>query len=723
MKLQAMAELAANYVNTTDRHIFLTGKAGTGKTTFLKYIISRTHKRAVIAAPTGIAAINAGGVTLHSLLQLPFGSFIPENIPLYDSDFQLTTPKLLFQKSKFNATKRELLREIELLIIDEVSMLRADLLDCIDHTLRFVRKNSTPFGGIQILFIGDLMQLPPVVKDQEKNILRKYYSSFYFFEARALRNAPPIHVELRKIFRQDDQNFIDLLNRLRYNEQSSNDLEFLNKYYDPNFDQAQSPGYINLTTHNARADKINNSKLDELESKLYTYYAHIEGEFPENMFPMQEELHLKEGAQVMFIKNDQSGEGQFFNGKIGLISSLSEDEIWVQFEDKTQVLVLPYRWENKRYKLDKDSNEIKENFLGSFEQFPIKLAWAVTVHKSQGLTFDKAILDLSNTFAPGQLYVALSRLTSLDGLVLSTPLPNKPPEIDQSLSRFNSASETEDVLKEKLIEDQKGFIQNLAAKAFDFSGLINKIKYHQKGSEGDEMRSMKQKHSSWSNSLLETISPLDNVGSGFIKEIRRILSSEDYLPQLCERIEKAKDYFFDFLGPATVNVQAHIQNIKKEKKVKGYKKELEEIENQIINKIRDIEQITYIANALKKGESLFQKPTNLLSQKLLSEKSEKQKSKVPTAKVTFDLYEQGKTIAEIAKERNMVPATIEGHLAKFIEIGVIPISDFVNEKTANQIIKVLESDAVGLKEIKAALPNKISYGEIKMVIAHRKFIS
>ncbi|MEM6830946.1 MAG: DEAD/DEAH box helicase, partial [Bacteroidota bacterium] len=556
--LQDMAELAARYVNTTNRHIFLTGKAGTGKTTFLKHIVHHTYKNAVIAAPTGIAAINAGGVTLHSLLQLPFGTFIPESIPSSFSSTRVNTPQTLFRETKFNATKRKLIQELELLIIDEVSMLRADLLDCIDHTLRYLRKiPNRPFGGLQILFIGDLMQLPPVVKDTEMELLSSFYPSMYFFEARALSEHPPILVELQKIFRQSDQHFIDLLNRLRHNEQTDEDIQDLNRYHNPDFDQAHETGYIHLTTHNYRADRLNKGKLQNLESQLLTFHAHIEGDFPESMYPTTPELHLKQGAQVMFIKNDPTGEAKFFNGKIGLISNLSEGEIWVKFEDGEEVLVGPYQWENKRYTLDPATNEVDEKYLGSFEQFPIKLAWAVTVHKSQGLTFEKAILDLSGTFAPGQLYVALSRLTSLKGLVLSSPLPEDPPSIDDSLKTFVGSFQGRDHLKENLKKDQKAFILSLSREAFDFSGLVRELGYHERSFNKDENRSLKQKYLSWTKELTNETHPLLGIGEKFVTEVDKILMRPDSLPFLSERMEKAHGYFNPILKDLLDRLATH----------------------------------------------------------------------------------------------------------------------------------------------------------------------
>lgn len=720
MQLQAMAKLAASYVNTTNRHIFLTGKAGTGKTTFLKYIIDHTHKRAVVAAPTGIAAINAGGVTLHSLLQMPFGSFIPENVPVDVTNNRVNTPQTLFQNFQFNATKRQLIREIELLIIDEVSMLRADLLDCIDHTLRHLRKKSSPFGGLQILFIGDLMQLPPVVKEDEKQLLSSYYSSLYFFDAKALRDTPPIHLELRKIFRQQDQDFIDLLNRLRHNEQTSDDLLFLNRYFNPDFNQAEETGYIHLTTHNYRADKLNQYKLAELQDELYTFKAKIEGTFPESMFPTTEELLLKEGAQVMFIKNDPSGEGQFFNGKIGVISSLSDEEIWVRFEDGNEVLVTTYEWENKRYTLDKESNEIEETFVGSFEQYPIKLAWAVTVHKSQGLTFEKAILDLSGTFAPGQLYVALSRLTSLKGLVLSSLLPENPPKIDESLSRFNASTEEEKELEIKLKDDQKSFIAELGQSVFDFSSMVKTLQRHQQTFTKDESRSIKQKYSAWTKELLEETTPLRKIGEGFTKEIHRILRDEEYIIKLSERVEKAKIYFLNILVPLTEDVQTHIKTVLKEKKVKAYIKELEEVESAFIQKIREMERISFLIEGLKSGDISAQNFKAPLSNKLSSVKEKKgKKDKTPTAKISFELFKQGKTIKEIAGDRDLTESTIEGHLAEYVGKGMILIEEIVDPKRLKKIQEVLKSDAVGLGEIKSKLPKNYSYGEIKLVIAHQ----
>lgn len=723
-ELQDMAELAATYVNTTDRHIFLTGKAGTGKTTFLRHIVEHTYKNTVIAAPTGIAAINAGGVTLHSLLQLPFGTFIPDNIPLSSSESRINTPQTLFQNSKFNANKRKLIQELELLIIDEVSMLRADLLDCIDHTLRYLRKKQQPFGGLQILFIGDLMQLPPVVREDEMNLLKGFYKSPYFFEARALEQHPPILVELQKIFRQTDQHFIDLLNRLRHNEQDQDDINYLNRYYNPDFDQSQETGYIHLTTHNYRADKLNQSKLASLESDLHTFHAHIDGDFPESMYPTTEVLHLKLGAQVMFIKNDPSGEGQFFNGKIGLISSLSEEEIWVQFENGDEVLVTSYEWENKRYILDQVNNEVEEKYLGSFEQYPIKLAWAVTVHKSQGLTFEKAILDLSGTFAPGQLYVALSRLTSLKGLVFSSPLPENPPAIDASLKSFASSFKNEEELMKNLANDRKHFIHNFSKEAFDFSNLIKQLGYHERSFNKDENRSLKQQHLQWTKELINETYPLLRTGEGFIGQVRQILGQENYISFLSERMDKAQGYFSGILNALINRINTHRKSLKTEAKVKVYLKELEELEDLFIKQLRQITKLSLLIQNTLDNKALSKEDLRNAKLPKSSGKPPKtkkeQKDKTPTAEISYKLFREGKNIAEIAEERGYVIGTIEGHLASYVEKGEIDVKELVKPDRLKKILEVAKKDLEGSAAIKAELPNDYGYGEIKLALASLK---
>jgi len=718
-QLQEMAALAAKYVNTTDRHIFLTGKAGTGKTTFLKFIKDHTYKNTAIAAPTGIAAINAGGVTLHSLLQLPFGIFVPENVPLQSSSSPVNTPATLFRDRRFNASKRQLIRELELLVIDEVSMLRADLLDCIDHMLRYLRKRRhEPFGGLQILFIGDLMQLPPVVKEQDRSMLRPYYASPYFFEAHALREHPPVLVELQKIFRQSDQQFIDLLNRMRHNEQTREDLKQLNAHYHPDFDMEKAEGYIHLTTHNKKADRINETRLNSLEEKERHFYPEIAGDFPENMYPTGEVLTLKKGAQVMFIKNDPTGQGQFFNGKIGQVSDLSGGAIRVRFEDGQEIKVAPYVWENKRYVLNQTTNEVEEKFLGSFKQFPLKLAWAVTIHKSQGLTFDKALLDLSGTFAPGQLYVALSRLTSLEGLVLSSPLPEDPPEIDDSLRAFAQSFKSPEVLKADLRTHRKNFLMSYTQRAFGLETLVRELGYHEKTFDKSENRSLKQKYHQWTIELLSDTWALKDTGDKFIRQVEQMLQKDEPLPALAERMRKARSYFFEHLSGLEERVADQHKALKKEKQVKEYLKELENLQGLYDQQNRQIYKLSMLVEKAADNKVLTR--ADLRQSDLYKTKKGRKKSgdKTPSAQISYEMYKSGKSVDAIAEERGLVNSTVENHLSKYVAQGLLEVTDFLEKEKLNNIRSLVEKGIDKAGELRGALGDDYTYGEIHMALAY-----
>lgn len=725
-ELSPLAQITADYINSTDRHIFLTGKAGTGKTTFLKHIVAHTHKKTIVAAPTGIAAINAEGVTLHSLLQLPFGAFIPERIPPPNVNAQFTTLVNLFSNARFNASKRNLINEVELLIIDEVSMLRADLLDCIDHTLRFLRRRKQePFGGLQMLFIGDLLQLPPVVKDTEWNILSTYYKSSYFFEAHALRNTPPINVELDKVYRQSDEKFIALLNRFRENRQTSEDITLLNTLHREDSQELSSQGYIHLTTHNRKADETNAQRLEELTTPTFTYQAKIEGEYPENLYATSLEMKLKKNAQVMFIKNDPTGEGRFFNGKIGQISSLNADTIRVQFENGDEVEVAYYTWENKRYTLNKETNEVDEKVLGSFEQYPLKLAWAVTVHKSQGLTFEKAILDLSGAFAQGQVYVALSRLTSMDGLVLSSRIPASGHDLSDSMKEFANTKASLDQLSDTIANDRKLYLAKLTLNTFNFFELFDAFKAHELSFNKQENLSIKQKYLPWTKDLFETINQVKGFGDGFINQIHRITTSEsDYLDTLIERVKKATDYFTPILKKASKDINSHADNLENKTKLKTYRKELAALEQLVYNKIQVIKKtnllLQYTGNhkALTKQDlvenSDFRKKTKPKS------KTVKKKDKTPTSEISFALYKEGKTIEEIAKERDLVSSTIEGHLCQYIATGEIDAYTLIEKEKLDNMLSLITPDMESSREIKAKSGDKYSWGEVRMAMLHYK---
>ncbi|MDR3631697.1 MAG: AAA family ATPase, partial [Desulfocapsaceae bacterium] len=396
-------QLAEDFVQHTNCHIFLTGRAGTGKTTFLHDLKKKTHKRMVVTAPTGVAAINAGGMTLHSFFQLPFGPFVPGS--------ENPAPAHRMRKEKIN-----IIKSMDLLVIDEISMVRADLLDAVDAVLRRLRHNSLPFGGVQLLMIGDLLQLSPVVKEAEWQILRQYYPSMYFFDSNALRQTELIPIELKHIYRQSDPRFIALLNRVRDRNIDEATLQELNKRYIDNFSPQEDEGFITLCTHNSSADTINLARLQAVQQNAHHLQAAVEGTFPEHIYPTPALLELKVGAQVMFVRNDPSPEKRYFNGKIGKITGITDKHICVRCPKDTQEIeVEPTIWENIEYTLDPDSLEIRQNTIGSFLQFPLKPAWAITIHKSQGLTFEKAVIDAGAAFTHGQVYVALSRCKTFEG--------------------------------------------------------------------------------------------------------------------------------------------------------------------------------------------------------------------------------------------------------------------------------------------------------------------
>ncbi|MDQ3277364.1 MAG: AAA family ATPase, partial [Bacteroidota bacterium] len=468
--------LAADLVNYTARHLFLTGKAGTGKTTFLKYIKEHTKKNTVVVAPTGVAAINAGGVTMHSFFQLPFGPFVPASLNNYTAGSQATDKHSLFKNIFFTTSKRELLQELELLIIDEVSMVRCDMLDAMDTILRhFRRQYNVPFGGVQVLYIGDMYQLPPVIPQHEWETLREHYNSPFFFDAKVVRESPPLYIELKKIYRQNEQHFIDILNRIRDNAPQRNDLEELNSRYQPAFSPPAGEKFITLTTHNRKADVINEAELKKLPGKLHTFTAEVKGEFSDKALPTELNLQLKEGAQVMFIKNDSGTERRYYNGKLATVKKISGDDITVSIDDGDDLVLEKEEWKNIRYNYNKEKNDIEEEELGSFKQFPVRLAWAITIHKSQGLTFERAVIDAGASFAAGQVYVALSRCTSLDGLVLHSKIHPHAISTDQRVLEFAQREEDDAHLEQVLREEKEKFQAEMLVKTFNWSKVLSAL--------------------------------------------------------------------------------------------------------------------------------------------------------------------------------------------------------------------------------------------------------
>ncbi|MEJ7692040.1 HRDC domain-containing protein [Daejeonella sp.] len=535
MEQNAQLELAFNFVQYTDRNIFLTGKAGTGKTTFLHNLKKSSPKRMTIVAPTGVAAINAGGVTINSFFQLPFGPYIPG----------ITNKN--GQHKRFSKDKINLIRSLDLLVIDEISMVRADTLDHIDEVMRRYKNHHKPFGGVQLLMIGDLHQLSPVVKDEDWMMLKDFYPNMFFFSSRALSETKPVSIELKHIYRQADANFIDLLNSVRQNEIDQNVLNKLNERHIPDFNPSDDEGYIILTTHNKTAHDINETKLAEIDKPGKFFTARIQDDFPEYSYPTIPELEIKKGAQVMFVKNDSSRDRLYYNGKIGVVTNITDDTIFVKCPGEySEIAVSPVEWTNIKYVLDPQTKEVQEKVIGTFTQYPLKLAWAITIHKSQGLTFEKAIIDANLAFAHGQVYVALSRCKSFEGMVLRSPINFNSVKTDGTVAEYTrNANEPNE---QDLTDAKIAFQQDLLYELYDFTST--KALFFQ-------LRKVFEDHHTildpeFNNVLNELKAASEKeifeVGDIFKRQIRSLLS-ENSLPEensdLQTRVKKASTYFLD----------------------------------------------------------------------------------------------------------------------------------------------------------------------------------
>ncbi len=459
MALQTNPELecAFELVRHTNKSVFLTGKAGSGKTTFLHQIKEDGLKQLVVVAPTGVAAINARGMTIHSFFQLPFGVHLPDS------------RRNDQQSRRVSRKKIQLMRGLDLLVIDEISMVRADLLDAIDATLRYRRRDNRPFGGVQLLMIGDLHQLPPVAKAEDWELLKDCYDTPYFFSSQALKKTDYVSLELKHIYRQSDAKFIELLNKVRDNRLDADTLEMLNSRYVAKFRPKSEEGYITLTATNAEANDINTRNLAQLRGKPRTFAAQIQGEFPPSAYPTEETLEVKVGAQVMFIKNDTESKKRYFNGKIGRITGFFDEFISVRcLGDSSDIVVAQAEWQNIRYSLNEETKEVEEQVLGMFIQYPLKLAWAITIHKSQGLTFDRALIDAQAAFAHGQVYVALSRCRSFEGIVLRSRIDLTSVKTDQVVKNYSAEMERNTPSEEHIREAKRELQLQLVAELFDF---------------------------------------------------------------------------------------------------------------------------------------------------------------------------------------------------------------------------------------------------------------
>jgi hypothetical protein len=606
-EITEMAALAASFINSTERHVFLTGKAGTGKTTFLTQLAQHTHKRFVVLAPTGIAALNAKGVTLHSQFLLPLAAFIPERKAPPDAHAvgNFCDRDTLASRHALNGLRRDVLREVDLLIIDEVSMLRADVLDAVDFRMRSVKNRyDVSFGGVQVLLIGDLYQLPPIVKDNEWQVLGHYYRSPHFFAAQALQpNADGsrayVHIELDKIFRQKDQRFIAILNNFRNNQVTPADLLTLNKHYRAE-EEIDAKGIITLTTHNSKADALNNDALIKLPGPPQIYDAKLDGDFPESMYPLAKRLELRVGAQVMFTRNDI--EKAYFNGKLARIHRISPDNIEViMTDDETPYTLGRVTWENKRYVLQGAALELSEEIIGSFAHYPIKLAWAITVHKSQGLTFDKAIIDVGQAFAPGQVYVALSRLRSLDGLILRTRINANVVRSDQAVVAFTARKDAQTQLPALLKEQQRLYLGELFANTFSLVTLLT---------AADSARESVAAATLADPSILQCLndliqnlrSELDNTDK-FRKQLHKLVSRDD-ASTLLDRVDKGSEYYSSLLIGHLFNIVRSIAILSRLARATAYRESFNDLDVLLMKKIGDLGKSAHVARCILNGEKV-----------------------------------------------------------------------------------------------------------------------
>jgi hypothetical protein len=709
--------LAADVIKYTSCNLFLTGKAGTGKTTFLKYIKDASHKNVAIVAPTGVAAINAGGVTIHSFFQLPFNLYLPNETNIFGN--HATVDKFqLIKNLRFNRDKIELLNELDLLIIDEVSMVRADSMQAINDILQHVRQNTKPFGGLQLLLIGDLFQLPPVVGDMELELMRKEYLSPFFFSAPAIINTPPLFIELKQIYRQKEETFINLLNNIRNNCLTVSDVNVLRSRFVEQYTPTENHR-ITLTTHNRIADEINQRELAKLPGKSVTYSGLVDGDFSEKALPTEMELDLKPGAQIMFIKNDSSYEKRYFNGRLATVKFASKETIRVEFNDNKDLFEIEKeKWTNVRYKFNKETNKLEEEELGSFKQYPIRLAWAITIHKSQGLTFDEVVIDAGKSFAAGQVYVALSRCRTLQGITLLSHITPQSVHTDERIIAFAQQENSTDYVRKTLADERPKFAAQLLLKTFDWSKLLveiiqyNELTDHKKLPDQGMLRGV-------STALLERAKAQQQIADKFVIQLEEILKTQTPdATLLSDRVKKAKAYFASAIHDELITPMEGIQTFLKGKvKVKQFTRDTEELLAFMWKKLDHVQRITF--GDYQFDVPLIERKKDAVNVAASSTKEEKGNTK----KITLEFYQQGMSVIDIAKQRNITTGTVETHLSEFVATGEVNVFDFLSPSELDEIRKAVEK--TGDKEatisiVKSYLGEAISYAQVRMGLSYLK---
>jgi ATP-dependent DNA helicase PIF1 len=729
MEASSASDLAFEWVEHTRKSLFLTGEAGTGKTTFLKKIVRETHKKTVVVAPTGVAAINAGGSTIHSMFGLPTRMFVPtydpvdpneaQNIPMMQGHFHYSKAKL------------ELLQNLELLIIDEISMVRCDLLDAIDLALKSARRTQLPFGGVQLLMIGDLFQLPPVVRQQEGVLLNQHYPSPYFFSAKSYAELGAAVMELTEIHRQRDRSFIQLLNNVRHAQLDYDDFEFLNSKLQPDF-EPDSDGWITLCSHNASAQSINQRKLEELESHLYRHRADIKGNFVESQYPTDVELELKVGAQVMFIKNDSSGEGRYYNGKLGIVHRFETEKIAVRFPENGRIIeVEREKWQNLKYEYDASNDSVNQSELGSFEQFPLRLAWAITIHKSQGLTLEKVVIDAGRSFAPGQVYVALSRCTSFDGIVLKTAIQGRNLMVDERCLAFlenksKSASMIRDIQRAK----QEYALERLK-KHYDTIGLRDHLasllqKAHKPG-RSTAKKPGKTYPVEWTQHLQKGIIHLNDwqdVSRKFHHRLQRIYNEQQDQSQaiqeaLSVECTKASEWFaHQIIENLMTPLGKLIQIWSVKSKSKTLWKEAESLQEIYWAKVLQLQAVNYLGHNLYTGAQ-WEKPQH--SPTLSDQELAVQEAVGDSIFATYLQFKEHRDLAHVAVERDLSLSTVESHLARLIFEDLVSVQELMPASDIEHLESVIkEAKSHSVSHLKTLVDRRFSYGQLQWIKAHLK---
>ncbi len=717
--------LATRVINHTGKHLFLTGRAGTGKTTFLRHIQRTTPKKTVVVAPTGVAAINAGGVTMHSFFQLPFGMYLSDASDYAGEEYggsQVVNKRTLLKNIRFNAEKRELLREMELLIIDEVSMLRADALDAIDAVLRSFRgRPRVPFGGVQVLYIGDLFQLPPVLKNEEMVLFSENYRSPFFFSAKVMDEEPPLVIELKHIYRQSDEEFIHVLNAIRANRATEDELEVLHRRYMPW--QQPEDEMIVLTTHNAKADSINRERLAALPGKTYPFEGELKGEFSDRALPAERRLELKIGAQIMFIKNDSGAVRRYYNGKLATVYHIgSENDIWVKLAGSGEELKLEHHvWKAIRYKYDREKDKLNEEELGSYKQYPVRLAWAITIHKSQGLTFEKAIVDAGQSFAAGQVYVALSRLTSLGGLVLHSRIPEKGIEMPEEVMAFCRREMDEDLLGALVLDEEQAFAQEQLVKWFSFDKLYGGWSVFHEGYAHRGIPSV-ESAAAWSDGVLKGMDALEETAKKFRNQLEGMLGKKTDYVAVGTRVEAAQKWFGDALEREVLKpLQEHFKAWSVKPRSRQYLGDLRDLEITALQLKKGWQQAQQLTHGLAGGTSYteiqFDVPLEGSRLAADAEKAAPKQKKGDTYATTLAMFKEGKSVADIAAERCVTVGTIETHLTRFIQTGEVDVSVFVTKEQLEAINRTLDkvSGDGSSSAAKATLGEAYSYTMIRAV--------